>query len=273
MMELPEVTVTGRQAAETLCGRRITEVFSPTYLHKFTFFNGDPALYGEMLVGKRLTGVQGRGIFVEWKFEDDLFLSVCDGINMKYGEPQTEAPRKYQLLVTFDDDSYVGFTTSMYGGIYAFRKKWDNKYRTMSMESVSPLEKEFDEALFGRLVAREKKNISVKALLATEQRIPGVGNGVLQDILFNARIAPRRKIFSLSDTEIETLFKALQGTLRGMTNGGGRDTETDFFGRKGAYRCLLSKNTYMAPCPVCGGEICKETYLGGSVYYCPACQK
>lgn|GEM_PF-2077218 len=30
-----------------------------------------------------------------------------------------------------------------------------------------------------------------KAFLATEQRIPGLGNGVLQDILWTARIHPK----------------------------------------------------------------------------------
>jgi hypothetical protein len=37
-------------------------------------------------------------------------------------------------------------------------------------------------------LGQEVKKLSLKALLATEQRIPGLGNGVLQDILFKARM-------------------------------------------------------------------------------------
>lgn len=29
------------------------------------------------------------------------------------------------------------------------------------------------------------------------------------------------------------------------------------------YKVVLSKNTYTDPCPVCGGVIVKEAYLGG----------
>ena len=83
---------------------------------------------------------------------------------------------------------------------------------------------------------KEKKNISAKAFLATEQRIPGLGNGVLQDILFHAKLHPKRKIFSLSDIEKATLFRSLKNTLQAMADGGGRDTETDFLGDKGRYR-------------------------------------
>ena len=35
----------------------------------------------------------------------------------------------------------------------------------------------------------------------------------------------------------------------------------------------MSKNTLASGCTACGGEIVKETYLGGAVYYCPSCQK
>ena len=54
---------------------------------------------------------------------------------------------------------------------------------------------------------------------------------------------------------------------------GGRDTEKDLFGCLGGYMTCLSKNTLDKPCPVCGGTIRKESYMGGSIYYCEGCQK
>lgn len=115
--------------------------------------------------------------------------------------------------------------------------------------------------------------MSIKALLATEQRIPGLGNGVLQDILFKAGIHPKRKISKISELERSDLFHCLKVTLQSMADKGGRDTEKDFYGNFGGYKTLLSKNTYKNPCPNCGDTIVKEAYLGGSVYYCPTCQK
>ena len=111
-----------------------------------------------------------------------------------------------------------------------------------------------------------------KAFLATEQRIPGLGNGVLQDILFRAGVHPRRRMNTLSVSQVDTLFDAVKTTLAEMTRLGGRDTEKDLFGNPGRYRTLLSRNTVEKPCPVCGAPIEKAAYLGGTVYYCPACQ-
>lgn len=78
---------------------------------------------------------------------------------------------------------------------------------------------------------KTNKNPSLKAFLATEQRIPGLGNGVLQDILYEAGMHPKRKLKSLSDTDIKTLYDSVKGTLKVMTDSGGRDTEKDLAGK------------------------------------------
>jgi len=118
-----------------------------------------------------------------------------------------------------------------------------------------------------------KPKSSVKVLLATEQRIPGLGNGVLQDILFNAKINPKREINSLTDIDKSALLQSIKMTLKNMILQGGRDTEMDIFGNHGNYKTILSKNTLSKPCPQCGNPIIKETSSGGVVYYCPYCQK
>ena len=91
--------------------------------------------------------------------------------------------------------------------------------------------------------------------------------------LFNARISPKRKISTLSEEDIDRLFNTVKSTLEEMTRRGGRDTEKDLYGALGNYRTILSKNTYHAPCPICGERIQKEAYLGGRIYYCPHCQR
>lgn len=156
--------------------------------------------------------------------------------------------------------------------INAFRDTLDNPYYLGALSKPSPLGDGFDAAYFDRLVAGAKPNLSAKAFLATQQRIPGLGNGVLQDILFNARIHPKRKMATLGERELDALFGAVKSTLAEMTAVGGRDTEKDLFGNSGGYKVVLSKNTYADPCPVCGGALVKEAYLGGAVYYCPHCQ-
>ena len=71
----------------------------------------------------------------------------------------------------------------------------------------------------------------------------------------------------------KALFQAVRSTLTAMTENGGRDTELDLFGHPGGYQTILCKNSVNQPCPICGTNIKKEAYLGGSIYFCEHCQK
>ena len=162
--------------------------------------------------------------------------------------------------------------------LYDYLMQVEEKFRGRDMKlkisgDISPLSDKYTEAEFEKLVAEAKKTLSAKALLATNQHIPGVGNGVTQDILFNARINPKQKVLLLSDNQKEVLFNALKKTLADMTSEGGRDTQTDLYGNAGGYKTILSAKTWKNPCLRCGSTIIKEAYMGGSVYYCPTCQQ
>jgi formamidopyrimidine-DNA glycosylase len=281
MLELPETTAFARQITDSLAGRTVTAVFNATQPHKLTWFTGDPEAYPALLAGRRVVRAEGRGAFLDIVLEGDdggeeVHLALSDGVMVRYYAPEAAVPANYQLLATFAGGDFLVFTVAMYGGIQAFRGVLDNPYYKKALASVSPLGDGFDEGYFEGLLATTlaaKPSVSAKAFLATEQRIPGVGNGVLQDILFRARINPRRKMSTLDAAERRNLFDTVRSTLHEMTSKGGRDTERDIFGAPGGYPSVLSKNTWNDPCPVCGGAITKEPYLGGAVYYCPRCQK
>jgi formamidopyrimidine-DNA glycosylase len=139
----------------------------------------------------------------------------------------------------------------------------------VAKEKPSLLTNDFDDAYFSSLFLPELEKLFLKAFLATEQRIPGLGNGVLQDILYNAKLHPKRKIASLQKNEREELYLSIKNTLKQMTEQGGRDTERDLFGEPGGYATRVSKNTVGKPCPHCNSLVVKEAYMGGSIYYCP----
>ncbi len=276
MLELPETTTIARQITQNLAGRTVTAVFNATHPHKFTWFTGDPETYPELLTGRKIVGADGRGAFVDILFDGNVHLALSDGVLPRLYPAGAKVPTKYQLLLTLDDGSFLALSVQMYGGIQAFRGTLDNQYYAAAVTKPSPLSDDFDEAYFNTLfdnTLRSKPNASAKAFLATEQRIPGLGNGAVQDILFLARINPKRKIATMSPEERHSLFETVRGTLREMTAQGGRDTDRDLAGNPGGYRTILSKNALAAPCPVCGGTIVKEAYMGGAVYYCPTCQK
>ena len=128
------------------------------------------------------------------------------------------------------------------------------------------------EYFLGLINADSAQKKSAKAFLATEQTIPGLGNGVLQDILYHTHIHPKKKISGLTDKERENLFYQIKETMNDIYHLGGRSTESDLFGANGKYVACLSKDTAGMACPRCGETIAKENYLGGSIYYCRGCQ-
>lgn len=270
MLEYPETATLAEQCRQTIVGKTIREVLPPTKPHKFCWFSGDPAEYGARLWGSRIASAAGFGIFVELAFDNGMFLSFDDGVNARL-LPRNEAPKDYQLLVEFSDDSALVFTVAMYGGITLHDGSYDNAYYRKSKSAISPFDKEY-ASYYQEMLSVSKPGLSAKAFLATEQRFPGIGNGVLQDILFNAGIHPKRKIGTLTPEDRNRLFRAIVSTLKEMTDSGGRDTEKDLFGNPGGYQTKLSRNTLPYPCVKCGSPLAKEAYLGGAVYFCPVCQ-
>lgn len=274
MLELPEVLTLSKQINHVLAGKTITQVFNATKPHKFTFYNSDPLGYGKLLVGKTILSSKGYGMFVDFYLSDNVTMNIGDGVIVHYYNSGDKVPANYQLLLTFADESFLVFTVAMYGFINVYLNDIiDNKYYKISRDSISPLSEDYTEKQFEKLFTEAKNTLTAKALLATEQRIPGVGNGVTQDILFNARIHPKQKVLKLPDSQKEILFGSLKDTLMEMTFEGGRDTQPDLYGNYGGYKTILSAKTWKNPCPCCGAVIAKEAYLGGSVYYCPQCQK
>ncbi len=134
----------------------------------------------------------------------------------------------YQLLIELDNERALVFTVGMYGGISLHGGEYDNKYYLLSKASVEPLSDQFDSH-FSKLFSASKPTLSAKAFMATEQRLPGIGNGSLQDILFVAGINPKRKIGTFSNADQDRLLICIKSVLKQMTDLGGRDTETDLY--------------------------------------------
>ncbi|MFC1946939.1 endonuclease VIII [Chloroflexota bacterium] len=274
MIELPEAANLARQLTETINGKRIKEVIAGYSPHKFAWYHGDPADYNAQLQGKTIGTAVSYGGLVEMAAEGFVIL-FGDGVNLRFHDKNEKRPSKHQLFMEFEDMSAISASVQMYGGMWCFAEgEFDNPYYDVAREKPAPLSDDFDPDYFNSIVDDPGfQNLSAKAFLATEQRIPGLGNGVLQDVLYNAGIHPKRKVETLNDNEREALFKSVKNTLCEMTEKGGRDTEKNLFGEPGGYRTKLSKNTVGTACHVCGKTIVKQAYMGGSIYFCAGCQK
>jgi formamidopyrimidine-DNA glycosylase len=273
MIELPEALNFADQLNTTIPGKQVSAVAAAHTPHRLAWYYGDKEKYAELLTGKTVGRAQAFGGLVEIEVEKSRVL-LGEGTNIRFHEKGEDRPAKHQLLIEFADGTALSAAVQMYGGMGAFLEgQLENPYYRVAREKPGALSSTFTWDYFASLAApSETQKLSLKALLATEQRIPGLGNGVLQDILFNAKMHPKKKVSTLSADGLKRLFNSLKSTLGAMKEKGGRDTESDLFGQAGGYRTVLSRNTAGKPCPLCGTPIAKEAYMGGSIYYCARCQ-
>ncbi len=274
MIELPEAVHIANQLNETVFGKHIADITAVHTPHKLAWYYGEPSNYFDLLAGRTIGKASPFGSMVETNAENTNIL-FGEGVNVRFHDKGEPRPAKHQLLLEFEDRSALSFSIQMYGGVGAFPEgQLDNIYYRVAKEKPSPLAPAFDKTYFYRIISvPDVQKLSLKAFLATEQRIPGLGNGILQDIMFNAKMHPKKKVNSLSDGDKEGLFNSIKITIPMMVSKGGRDTELDLFGKPGNYKTMLCKNTVNKPCPVCGTIIKKEAYMGGSIYYCGKCQE
>ncbi len=272
MIELPETVVIADQINATAAGIRIARAVANASPHRFAWYTGDPAAYNAHLAGKAIGRAGGVGATIEIEVEDRV-LAV--GAPIRYHAQREPRPAKHQLLLELADGTALSATAQMWGGFFCLPRgeKAGFLEYDLAKERPSPLGDAFDRPYFDSLRDAGTPKLSAKAFLATEQRIPGLGNGVLQDILWAARVYPKRKMGTLSEAELDALFRAVKTVLAAMTEQGGRDTERDLFGRPGGYTTVLSKHTVGQPCPACRSILRKEVYMGGAIYTCPGCQK
>jgi formamidopyrimidine-DNA glycosylase len=273
MLELPETNLLASQLTKSIRKYKVREVVAAFTPHKLTWYFGDFDKYPELLIGKMIDKAAACGSMVEI-YAGNAIILFSEGVGLRLHAPKTPRPARHQLLVEFDNGAALSATVQMYGGLGCFEQgALENPYYKVAREKPSPFSRGFSKTYFARMIeAPEVQKLSAKAFLATEQRIPGLGNGALQDILYNARIHPKRKLNTIATEEREQLYRSIKTTLGAMLKGGGRDTEFDLYGNRGKYKTILSRNTVGKPCPACKAAIRKESYLGGSIYFCPECQ-
>jgi len=117
----------------------------------------------------------------------------------------------------------------------------------------------FLDALHGRRGA-------VKATLMNQSIVAGIGNIYADEILFHARVHPRRPVQQLDEGARVQLHRQVRHVL-----GTAADRNADPGRMPRSW--LLPRRTEGEPCPRCGGRVERIRASGRSAYLCPRCQK
>src|SRR3954449_5471026 len=210
MPELPEAE-RARQQIERVLDREIVAVDDrDTYVCR-------PHAPGEIaaaLVGRRLTKAHRRGKFLWVETDDGPELGLHLGMAGRIAVDEDEAPRKWDRFGL----EFAG------GGRMALRDK-----RRLGRAVIEP---DFshvgpDAAEVGRDEFRARigrGSAPLKARLLDQKAIAGVGNLLADEILWQARLSPRRPVGELSVEELDGLRRALRAAVRSAIRKGGAHT-------------------------------------------------
>lgn len=269
-MELPELIILSRQMKKEIVGKRISkvEVANPKCLNiPFAQLEGT-------VIGKTINSVESKGKWLFIKLDSDYVLLFNPGMgaDIIHFKPDDKLPEKYQIKFTLDDKT--GFTIRVWWFCYLHLMP-ENKlgeHKLTAKLGMAPLDKRFTLGYFKQLLRKRRGNI--KNFLLDQKNIAGIGNVYIQDILFNAKLHPKRKIPSLTETEIKALHNSIKTVLKESIDSSGLAYEKDFYGNKGGYSTQQFKIAYKPgkPCPTCQTTILKIKTGSNSSFICPNCQ-
>ncbi len=277
MLEYPEIKTIAKQMKTILPGKQIDQVFFPGKARKFVFSNEEECDFQERLVGTTIDHIETTGNHLLIFTQEGPVLNIGDtGGKLIFAKTEKDAPKKFDLKVTFTDGTAFTHSVQMWGFLRAFSTVEEAQAHQQQIldEAREPFEERVTPGGFLQWLHdwEEAPKINTKKFIISRKYITGLGNGYTQDILWAAKLHPRRKMDSLSKEEAMRLFDAIQQVVKEAVDHNGRTTERDFFNQPGQYEVKMGRKTLGTPCPVCETEIIKFAFEGGACYICPTCQ-
>lgn len=282
MYELPDLLAVARQMNDALREKKIVA----SQFNEKGYYNLPKKAFETALIGKTIGPATGQGKWLLVKLEPDMYLQLGFHTgHILYHANQETIPKKFTSRVDFADNTVL--TIRNYGMSFIRVLTEDELIQVTSSKhpgkdtfkypgrlGISPVdEKEFTFKAFNNIL-EESSTKMIKDILTVDQtRIAGIGNGYFQEMIFKAKIHPKKRAGELSQQERKALYNAIREILSEAIRLGGKDDVLDLYGKKGGYRKILGAHALGKPCPDCGTAIEKLNLLGSTTYYCPSCQK
>jgi formamidopyrimidine-DNA glycosylase len=278
-VEAPEAYLLATQMRRELVGKQVSAVNlqNCTKLQQIGCVTKDSAAF-QLLVGCRVEQVASRGLVLLLGFERGLSLVLAPeyGGHLCYYPTPVPAQKNFHLNLSFMDQTALTVTLTGIGIIQVFptaKLQESYVYRRDFSTVPSPLTStEFPYLPFAQALAARNANIK-SALVGKDALVVGLSNSSFQDLLFRAKIHPKRKANSLNETEKHALYEAILQLMAERLAASGKTQFTDLYGTSGKYEIKMGPNWKHRQCSRCGTPIESTSLGGGQVFFCPTCQK
>ncbi|MDR2700778.1 MAG: hypothetical protein LBC12_08340 [Nitrososphaerota archaeon] len=229
----------------------------------------------EPIVGSKILSVTSRGNTILIKLSNcwNIVLGPEYGGNILLHKSQAKLPKFHFKL----DIQNVILTVSLkgIGCIHAVEDKvlkTNYLYTRDFSQILDPLEVDFTFERFNERLRDKKQNIKA-ALAGKNAVVVGVSNSAFQDIIYRAKINPKRNTGTFTAEEERALFKAITQLVEERLEAGGKNQFVDLYGKPNLYIPKMGPNKKDQTCSTCKSKIEKINYSGGQVCFCQTCQK
>jgi formamidopyrimidine-DNA glycosylase len=211
------------------------------------------------------------------KFDDkmNVILAPEYGGEIFYHSCETALPEKYHLRIDFCDNTVVTVRFTSMGGVRVLKDdELTNSYvfkRDFNPEMLSPVDKNFTFERFSKLLADNNRALK-PVLVGKDAVIVGLSNSAFQDIIYRAKLHPKRKASELNLNEQKAIYGAVKLVLRERLRLNGKNQFRDLYQKQGEYAPAMGPNMRKKDCPACGTPIEELSLGGGKVFVCPKCQ-
>jgi formamidopyrimidine-DNA glycosylase len=274
MPELPEVETIKEHLRKLVVGSLITqvEVLDPGLVEQPSTEEFERELGGE-----RITGAWRRAkhLIVELDSGNSLVFQLKIGGQLLLVPPVEELKTALMLVLYLDGDRRLCLRDeTRFSRVRLLNtEELEERLSTLGPE---PLEEEFREN--GAKYLREtlsSRRAQIKPLLLDQKVVSGIGNIYVDEILYDARLHPRRKANTLSNEEWKELHAAILKNLAAGVEHRGTTVRLykDVLNRTGEHQNYLRVfEKHGKPCPDCGGKVVREKVGGRPTHFCPSCQ-
>ena len=267
MPEWPDLDVLRSRIEKAVGGRRVTavRVHDPLVLRAARPF-------AEALEGRILTSVAHRGRFLAFTFDDDSRVVVNPMLSGLFDllPPATKIRATTAFALTFENDVDLRYRDdTRMGKVYllaAGAKDGDVPgYAEQGVEAGALAWTADEFAKRAKATRRELRN-----LLMDDEFIAGIGNAYADEILWAARLHPKRRVATLDLGELDRLRGALRATLERASEIVERELPPEL-GKK-IRGHMNVRGRAGEPCPRCGTKIVRTRHGLHEMYVCPKCQ-
>lgn len=293
MPELPEVETVARGLRKYVVGKTITNliVLEPKK------FKGTAAEIKKFVLKKKIVSVDrkakwlvlnlnsGYGFVIHLKMTGQLLYQAKKNQTWQpkflgghtMGKEQTHLPNNHtRVQFILSDGSQLFFNDMRKFGYVELYSSADIEHYFIEKDlGIEPVQKTFTLEYFENVLHR-RKNTSLKAVLLNQQAIAGIGNIYADDICWQAKVKPMRRVSTLTAKERQAVFQASRAILKEAIKLGGTSFSHYYRvdGKTGSYwnkRKVYDRHG--EPCARCKTIIKKTRCAGRGTHYCPNCQK